>query len=319
MKRLFSMALLFFCLCAPVDAAFDEVWAYLYKGEEKYFPDQAPFTDIACFSASVDSDGGLSGGHTSPPKLSGARSDARYHLVITIPWNKTLAHLYLNPQLPLRNRIIAAIVKRAKPFDGVQIDFEAIDNADGTNYLNFLAALKKELPPEKIFSVAVLARWEDYVKRNPADAFNYPFVSRFADRVIVMAYDEHYRAGSAGSIASLPWCEKIYNYARKTIDPEKLIMGIPLYGRSWQSSSLARAYTNADIQRELAEKNIRPNNHPETGGHYSYSASVDINVHFETIESIQAKLKLYAASPPAQGIAFWRISQEPAGLWEKAF
>ena len=111
--------------------------------------------------------------------------------------------------LPFRDRIIADIVERSKPFDGVQIDFESISKEDGTNFLNFLAAVKKALPKDKLFSVAVMARWESYKQKNPSDAFDYPFVAMIADRVIVMAYDEHYRSGEAGPIASLPWCEKI--------------------------------------------------------------------------------------------------------------
>ena len=44
----------------------------------------------------------------------GALTTARYHLVVTIPWNSTLAHIYLDPKLPFRNRIIAAIQLAAK-------------------------------------------------------------------------------------------------------------------------------------------------------------------------------------------------------------
>jgi len=293
-----------------------EVWAYLMKGEEKYFPAQSPITDVACFSAKVDGNGNLKGGHLRPPALSGANPGTRYHLVVTIPWSTTLAHIYLDPELPFRNRIIADIVERSKPFHGVQIDFESIDEEDGTAYLNFLAAVKKALPEGKLFSVAAVARWAGHKQKNPNDAFDYPFIGMIADRVVVMAYDEHYRGGDPGPVASLPWCKKIYSHALATIDPGKLVMGIPLYGRGWQSPSLSRAYKNPEVVDELQAKGIKSIWHPETGGTYSFTEPVTVTVHYETVQSLEAKLNLYSQRP-IRGVAYWRIGQEPEGFWKQ--
>ncbi len=307
-------ALLFAASAAA--APLPETWAYLMKGEERLFPAGAPFTDIACFSASVDGDGHLAGGHAAPPPLAGARPGTRYHLVVTIPWNTTLAHIYLDPSLPFRNRIIADIVERSARFDGVQLDFESIAKEDGTAYLNFLAAVRKALPRGKRFSVAVMARWEEHKLKNPQDAFDYPFIGMIADRVVVMAYDEHFSGGVAGPIASLPWCREIYRYALKTIPREKLVMGVPLYGRGWQSPSLAKAYKNREVVDELLSKGIRSAWDREAGGAYSFTETVTVQVHYETTQSLGAKLDLYS-SEPIQGVAFWRIGQEPDGFWRQ--
>lgn len=311
-----SVTVLLITLAAMSVAAkpFPEIWAYLMKGEEKYFPAGSPITDVACFSATVDADGNLSGGHTAPPALPGR--NFRYHLVVTIPWNPALAHIYLNPEQPFRNRIIAGIVERSKPFDGVQIDFEGIASEDGTNYLNFLAELKKALPADKTFSVAVMARWAEHKQKNPSDAFDYPFVNLVADRVIVMAYDEHHRSGEAGPIASLPWCRKIYDYSLATIDPNKLVMGIPLYGRSWQMESVARSYQNPEVWTDLRVHQADLQSDADIGGTYSYTTNVTVEVHFETLPSLDAKMKLYG-SKPIRGIAFWRIGQEPLNFWDR--
>lgn len=314
MKNLLIALLPLFSAVAVQAAAPPEIWAYLMKGEEKHYPARSPITDVACFSAQVDQNGHLAGGHLSPPALPGAKPGTRHHLVVTIPWNTTLAHIFLDPELPFRDRIIADIVERSKPFDGVQIDFESIGNDDGTAYLNFLAAVKKALPSEKIFSVAVMARWAEHKQKNPGDAFDYPFIGRIADRVVVMAYDEHYRGGSPGPIASLPWCRKIYQYALSTIDPDKLVMGIPLYGRGWQTSTPARAYKNSEVVDELLSKGIKSEWDPATGATYSFTEPVTITVHYETTQSLKAKLDLYTQRP-IRGVAYWRISQEPKGFW----
>jgi spore germination protein YaaH len=309
-----SIALLLL-LCASTAGAFPETWVYLMKGEEKQFPAASPITDVACFSASVDGNGHLKGGHLRPPALPGANPGTRYHLVITLPWSTTLAHIYLDPKLPFRDRIITDIMARAKPFDGVQIDFESVSKNDGTAYLNFLAAVKKALPQDKLFSVAVMARWEAHKQKNPTDAFDYPFIGMIADRVVVMAYDEHYRGGGPGSVASLGWCEKIYSYAVKTIPANKLVMGIPLYGRGWQTPTLAKAYKNREVAAELRKKGIQPASDARSGGSYSFTETVTIRVHYETLQSLEAKLNLYGQRPIC-GVAYWRIGQEPQGFWE---
>jgi spore germination protein YaaH len=313
--KLFILTLLTAVFSQTSQARFQETWAYLMKGEEKYYPASSTITDVGCFSASVDGDGHLSGGHTAPPRLPGANPGTRYHLVITFPWSTTLAHIYLNPELPFRQRIINDIVNRCGPFDGVQIDIESVSAKDGTAYLNFLAAVKKAIPKNKLFSVAVMARWAEHKKKNPTDAFDYPFIGMIADRVVIMAYDEHYRGGEHGPIASLPWCKKIYDYALKTIDHDKLIMGIPLYGRGWQTPSLARSYKNSEIVDDLTAKGIKSSWDPD-GASYSYTETVTVNVHYETMHSLLTKKNLYARKP-IRGLAYWRIGQEPSGFWSE--
>lgn len=291
-----------------------ETWAYLYHGEEKYFPNPSPITDVACFSAKVDGDGHLKGGHLAPPTLPGARQNTRYHLVITIPWNPTLAHIYLNPTLPFRARIISDIIKRSAPFDGIQVDFEGIRADDKMAYLSFLTAVKKELSPQKLFSVAVMARWETHKKKHPDDAFDYASIGKIADRIIIMAYDEHYGGGAAGPIASLPWCQSIFDHAQKTIPSEKIIMGIPLYGRGWQIEKPAKSFRNREIWTNIRINQPKVKSSPSSGGSYSYATNVTIKVHFESMPSLNAKMDLYA-SRPIKGMAFWRIGQEPINFW----
>ena len=179
---------------------------------------------------------------------------------------------------------------------------------------NFLTAVKKALPKDTIFSVAVMSRWQAHKQKNPNDAFDYPFIGMIADRVVVMAYDEHYRGGGPGPVASLAWCEDIYSYAIKNIDPNKLVMGIPLYGRGWQTPTLAKAYKNREVVEELLDKKIKSTWSPANGGSYSFTETVTINVHYETIQSLQAKLNLYSRRP-IRGIACWRIGQEPQEFW----
>jgi spore germination protein YaaH len=93
-------------------------------------------------------------------------------------------------------------------------------------------------------------------------------------------------------------------------------MGIPLYGRSWQVEKTARAFRNPEVWTDLRIRQAQLLSDPSDGGSYSYTTNVTVKTHFETLPSLDAKLNLYR-SRPIQGVAFWRISQEPLNFWER--
>ena len=164
-----------------------ETWGYLMKGEESYFPKRSSITDVAYFEMKIDVNGDLKGNLSTPTLPPELRKNTRSHIVITSSHHPDLYHHYLNNELPFRTNIINNIVKISKNFDGVQIDFEGINQRDGTNFLNFLCDLKQLLPKDKILSVAVMARWKNHKKLYPMDAYDYSIIGRIADRVIIMS------------------------------------------------------------------------------------------------------------------------------------
>ena len=288
-----------------------ETWGYLMKGEESYFPKRSSITDVAYFEMKIDVNGDLKGNLSTPTLPLELRKNTRSHIVITSSHHPDLYHHYLNNELPFRTNIINNIVKISKNFDGVQIDFEGINQRDGTNFLNFLCDLKQSLPKDKILSVAVMARWKNHKKLYPMDAYDYSIIGRIADRVIIMAYDEHYRTGSPGPIASLPWCQKIYEYALDTIPKNKIIMGIPFYGRAWQQLPKVSKYS--DIEKLIKNSNLKTSLDTIDGG--SFEINGIINIHYETLKSLISKRNFYFSNP-IKGVAYWRISQEPKNFWE---
>jgi len=66
---------------------------------------------------------------------------------------------------------------------------------------------------------------------------------------------------------------------------------------------------------EIRKRNIRPENNRNEGGSYSFEETVKVDVHFETFQSLDAKLELYGMRS-IRGVAFWRIGQEPEGFWK---
>ncbi len=287
-------------------ASFHEVWGYVMAGREGEFDSSMPITDLCLFSADVNTYGELS---TIPDPSKIKNYKGRIHLVITCE-GRSLTHFALDPQYPVRKKLIADIVKASKKFDGIQIDFETIPARDAANFRSFLGDVRNGIGRDKWFSVAVPAR----IREISDDIFNYRLITPLADRLIIMAYDEHWSGSSPGSIASIDWCEKVAQYASSVIPQKKLVMGLPFYGRTWQSPSNASAWYYSGINRIMNENNVHSIQRDNTVPYFSFETTVTVTGYFEDTISLVTRCRMYQ-SMDVRKIAFWRIGQEDHSFW----
>ena len=235
---------------------FREVWGYLMKGEEQELTGSEPFTDLLYFGVSVDRDGKLFGA-VAPPQLPAQGMEARIHLVVFKLNDPELLHSCLDPKGAIRDNLVNDIAVAAENFAGVQVDFESLMPDDGAAFISFLADLKARLP-ERILSAAVPAR----LNGNGKKAYDYAAIAAIVDRVFVMAYDQHWETGPPGPVASLSWCNSVAAYAVSAVPADRLVMGIPLYGRAWQARKINRAVTHRRAV-ELARRRVDAGSAPD--------------------------------------------------------
>ncbi len=290
---------------APVRVEFPEIWAYLMNGDEQFLDASFPITDLGYFGAGINTYGKLSG---VPDIGKIAFFTGKKHLVIAEGGNLALTHFCIDPQYPVREALLQAILAASVPYDGIQIDFEAVPAADRENFISFLSRLKL-LMGRKILSVALPAR-----TRTIDEPYDYLRIGRIADRIIIMAYDEHWSGGSPGSIASLAWCEKVVLYAVSKIGTDKLVMGVPFYGRAWSDTNPAKAYKHSSISQLVADKKIATLNRENEIPFFQYQETVNVQVYFEDVFSILSRLKIYK-NATVRNISFWKLGQEDFEIW----
>ena len=288
---------------------FKEIWAYLLRGEEKELTGAEPITDLCYFGASLTKDGRITDTVARPAVTLKDGLKPAIHLVIAELSNYALMHFSLDPEYGVRPLLIEDICRITEGFDGVQIDFESVSRDDADYFLDFLKELRSRLPAGKKLSVAVPARTELI-----ADAYDYSRIASIVDRMVVMAYDEHWSTSSPGPVASLPWCSRVVDYAKSTVESDKIVMGLPLYGRAWQDKKLAKALRFKNVQDLVAEKESKTNYAPELGAYFEYSENVVVMVFYDDNRSIMEKLQLYRARD-INSVSFWRIGQGPPQLW----
>jgi spore germination protein YaaH len=287
-------------------SSFSEIWGYLLAGRETAFSTALPISDIGYFGAEIDVYGKLT---DVPNPRNISNFSGRLHMVVACN-SRALAHFILIEGSAERKVLIADLLTAAKNFDGIQIDFELIPQRDAMAFLSFLAELRTGLR-DKMFTIALPAR----IQPINNDVFDYRKIKLLVDRILVMAYDEHWSTSAPGPIASLPWCKSVAEYALETIGREKLIMGIPFYGRAWANPNPSRAYLYSGIETILNENNIteirRENGIPV----FDYEVPVAVKVYYEDDHSLSARMEMYKALGVG-AIGFWRLGQETPAVWD---
>ena len=285
---------------------FSEVWGYVMAKREDEFDYDMPITDIGYFSADVNAYGELEVLNLGD---NFAAFSGRVHLVSTCE-SRSLTHFVLDPSYPVRDRLIKSLIAASANYDGLQIDYELVPARDGKNFLEFLSLLKKGLNG-KILSVAIPAR----VKTIKGDVYSYRDIAKIVDKVIVMAYDEHWATSEAGSIASMPWSKRVGEYSASVIPAEKLVMGLPFYGRTWGDFTTNKAYYFSGINRLMNENNIHSVDRDEGVPYFKFKKEIEVTGYFEDEKSLLERTKLYKELG-ITNLAFWRVGQEDSEYWK---
>ena len=294
----------------PIDgthSSFAEVWGFALQNRSEEIDLDAPLTDIALFTATLNNYAELD----AVPRRSVLSSFAgRVHLTFACD-SRALVHFVLDKDIGFRKGFEGSLAEAAADFDGLCIDMEYIPARDRENFLTFLRDMKK-LIGGKIFSVCVPAR----TRTVSDDIFPYKTIGEIADRVIIMAYDEHWSTSSPGPVASYAWCANVADYALTVIPKEKIVMGLPFYGRMWMEERHAGAWYFSGINRKMLENRVAQVERDEGGvAKINYTAAVNIIGYFDDTYSLLKKCRLYEEKK-INNISFWRLGQEDTLFWQ---
>ncbi len=215
-------------------------------------------------------------------------------------------------------------------FLGWQLDFEGFAPADSLAYVRFVERVAARLHRDhRLLSVAVAPRFSDvYPNISPEGfrtgewgaAFNFRELGRAADFLVLMAYDQHTPATPPGPVAGYEWVKAALEYAVRCVPPEKLLLGLPLYGREWDVP--ARAAT----EHSLAYKDLKPFlDSPGSDQHWDdlsrtawfqlRDGSTLRTVWFDDARSLREKIALVQIYH-LRGFAAWHLGVEDPEFWE---
>lgn len=217
-------------------------------------------------------------------------------------------------------------------FDGVNVDLENLNPKDKESLTNFMKLLREALPADKTVSIAVAPNPKRLTTTWVA-AYDYSELAKYVDYFMVMTYDEHCYGGTEGPVASIDFVEESLKVILESVSKDKVLMGMPLYGRYWQEGSEVggEAIVLGQVTRILKRYKLVPKYDTETqtpmvtltveegekgpivNGRYLEVGTY--NIYYDNENSIKAKLAL-VNKYDLLGAGVWALDNENYDMWD---
>ena len=226
---------------------------------------------------------------------------------------------------------------------GIDIDYEQFAFADGRdtwaatrpNWVAFIAELGAALRADgRTLAVSIPPVYD---AEQTADSgywvYDYGAIAPHVDRIRIMAYD--FSVGEAGPIAPLDLVERsIIGAIEATGDPEKLVLGLPAYGRNWPDGETGAcpaselqgrtSVTARSVDALLELRGAVPVFVPETG-EYTFDYDLEVTdgtltctqgrrVHFVDGDGVRLRMDL-ARQYQLNGVSLWALGFDDDAVW----
>lgn len=231
----------------------------------------------------------------------------------------------------LINQIMAAAIEY--DLDGINIDFEALSPDTEDGYIQFVRELSIKCRKNNI-----VLSIDNYVPTEYTAFYNRQEQAVFADYIIIMGYDEHYRGSEEeGSVASIGFVRAGVLNTLKEVPAEQIILGMPFFTRIWEltpreglgddvdaAAEDIKPYTISctEVGMQAAEDAYTQNGAEkqwlkDVGQYYTEyeSNGLTYKIWLEDEASIEEKCKL-AKEHALAGAAYWKLGLERNSIWD---
>lgn len=218
-----------------------------------------------------------------------------------------------------RQNLITQLVQEALQYDldGINVDFEAIPEAAGDAYIEFLRELSVQCRQN-----GIVLSVDDPVPMDFNAYYQRAAQAEVVDYIAVMCYDEHYVGSEAGSVASISFATSgIADTIAAGVPAEKVILGVPFYTRLWRTDSVGNVTSEAfgmeTAASILSENGVTAAWDESTGQDYASFTDSDgytCQIWLENAASLEEKLKLLSEYDLG-GVSAWKLGFETSSIW----
>ncbi|HET6701871.1 MAG TPA: glycosyl hydrolase family 18 protein [Gemmatimonadaceae bacterium] len=210
---------------------------------------------------------------------------------------------------PGRGAHVAGVIARyaqSMRYAGLVLDFETLKAADVEAHLAVVRAIADSARARGVTTIAVA------VPAEPDEGYPTRELTRLADFVLVMLYDQHWPGSAPGPISAPDWMTRNLSRVVGEVGASRVIAGLPLYGYYWEKGKPGVGVSHAAALRSAQRDAIRltrdsaSNTLRGTGGNASL---------WVTDAALLDDLMRRAAQLGVTRFAFWRLGQEDPGMW----
>lgn len=211
---------------------------------------------------------------------------------------------------------------KAKGYLGLNIDFEYVYPEDRENYNAFLRRTVARLRPEGLsVSTALAPKIRGDQQGLLYEAHDYAAHGEIADFVILMTYEWGWAGGRPWAIAPVNEVRKVLDYAVTVIPRNKIMMGMPLYGRDWKIPWVQGTFAATISPQEAVRIAVRYGasiQYEETYQapffRYVDETGQEHEVWFEDARSVQTKMNT-VKEYGLRGVSYWVLGNPFPQNW----
>ena len=312
----------------PGDVPRPDVTVYGYHAYWSGSPldvDLDRLTHIAIFNVGLSSDGSLSSTDrwtdwaAELVPLAHARG-VKVHLCVT-SFDDTTTNAVLSSSTR-RAAAASALASLVNDYgaDGVNVDIEGMDAAQKENLIAFVQALKAVVPEVILATPAV--DW--------SGAYDYDVLARESDGLFIMGYDYHWSGGDPGPVGPLygggAWSAysqdwSVTDYRDSGTPDDKIILGLPLYGREWPTASSAVPGTatgsgSSVLMYAAVEEAETSSPLFDATPRSSDLRTSSRQLWYDDLDNVRERIA-WAVDEGLQGVGFWALGYEsdPPAFW----
>jgi spore germination protein YaaH len=161
-------------------------------------------------------------------------------------------------------------------------------------------------------------------------AYDIAAIAKYVDLVCLMTYDQHTRWTMPGPVASWQWTNDNLNYALQTVPPEKLSLGIPLYGYHWYTGTPTKDASGVDKPNPTADYIGTPNSlqlaeaydgkiqwdaEDHSAWFFFYRDQMREWIFFTDLHTFKDRYEL-VQQKKLQGFCSWVLGEEDPAIWK---
>ena len=301
------------------------------------------FTAVGVDEIAIDPNAGVEATEAFMEALRRSGADVVPSIVDLLPAGE-MAAIIADPDT--RARHVEAIRQFAADgdYDGIDIDYEQFAFADGRdtwattrpNWVAFIEELGAALRADGRSLVVSIPPVYDAGQTNASGfwVYDYGAIIDHVDRIRMMTYD--FSVGSPGPIAPLEWVETAITGAiEATGSPDKLVLGLPAYGRNWvmstegdcpESAPGRTSVTARSVDDLLLRRSAVPVRVDETG-EWTFDYELEVTdetgscvqtrrVHYIDGDGIRLRMDL-AREYRLDGVSLWALGFVDDDVWDK--
>ncbi len=282
---------------------------------------------LAIFNVDLQGDGSLDDqhhwtDHATEAVALGQKYGVKIHLTVTCFDDKTAADFF--PSASRRSAAVAELAQLVEAYgaDGVNIDVEGLNSEHKDQLTAFTQELSMAV--DEVFLATPAIDW--------SGAYDYDALAAASDGLFIMAYGYHYSDGDPGPNSPLhggdPWSDyaiswTVDDYRIYGAPDDKIIVGLPLYGRNWPT-------TDNSVPGEATDEGssvtwVSAISQCESYGRlwdevtstpYCFPDSTH-QLWYDDVQSLEDKIA-WSVDQGLQGVGFWAVTYEDGdpALWE---